>query len=462
MTINRAVTLQGRRTRRLVGLAMLTLLLPAASWAAIRGEERTGSPAAFNLTAKAARIVTPDGASIYSWGFAGDSGVMQVPAPTLIVDQNAEVTVTLTNALPTAAGNVSIVFPGQEVTTTDGVAGPLTAEALPGGTVTYHFTASRPGTFVYQSGTRPDLQVEMGLAGAIIVRPDPLTVTCPGTQVAAYGHPGTCYDREYLFLLSEIDINVHRAVEAQIAGAGPVSVAIEPYTPQYWLINGRAAPDTMAKSSLVGTGILAHQPYGALAHMHPGERVLMRVVGVGHQMHPFHHHGNHAQMIARDAHLLVNDTLLGGDNHQALVGQRVFTITSIPGGTADGIWQWTGERLGWDIYGHTPGDGSSCTDTSPADGYDDVTHEWCDDHNRPIPVDLPALQNMSFGGFWSGSPFLGVLGSLPPGEGGLNPSAGFSFMWHSHTERELVNNDVFPGGMMTMLIVEPPGEPITE
>ena len=29
-------------------------------------------------------------------------------------------------------------------------------------------------------------------------------------------------------------------------------------------------------------------------------------------------------------------------------------------------------------------------------------------------------------------------------------------MWHSHTEREIVNNDVFPGGMLTMLIIEAP------
>jgi hypothetical protein len=29
-------------------------------------------------------------------------------------------------------------------------------------------------------------------------------------------------------------------------------------------------------------------------------------------------------------------------------------------------------------------------------------------------------------------------------------------MWHSHNEREMVNNDIFPGGMMTMLIIEAP------
>jgi hypothetical protein len=61
---------------------------------------------------------------------------------------------------------------------------------------------------------------------------------------------------------------------------------------------------------------------------------------------------------------------------------------------------------------------------------------------------------------YGGSPFLGTLGSLPPGEGGLNPNAGFVFMWHSHTEKEMTNWDIFPGGMMTMLIIEPPGVPI--
>jgi len=75
-------------------------------------------------------------------------------------------------------------------------------------------------------------------------------------------------------------------------------------------------------------------------------------------------------------------------------------------------------------------------------------------------VNLPQNQNLTFGGFWSGSPYLGSAGALPPGEGGLNPNSGYTFMWHSHTEKELTNNDIFPGGMMTMLIVEPPGVPI--
>ena len=48
------------------------------------------------------------------------------------------------------------------------------------------------------------------------------------------------------------------------------------------------------------------------------------------------------------------------------------------------------------------------------------------------------------------------VGSLPPGEGGLNPWGGFTFMWHSHTERELTNNDIYPGGMLTIMVILPP------
>src|ERR1700674_2578609 len=142
----------------------------------------------FNLTAQSAYITQPDGGMIYSWGYGCDplnppSGhapatisaffckSMQVPGPTLIVTEGDTVTVNLSNGLPTSAGNTSILFPGFQVTTAGGVTGLLTQEAAPGGSVAYTFTATSPGTRAYYSGTQGDLQVEMGLYGAIIVLP---------------------------------------------------------------------------------------------------------------------------------------------------------------------------------------------------------------------------------------------------------------------------------------------------
>jgi hypothetical protein len=33
--------------------------------------------------------------------------------------------------------------------------------------------------------------------------------------------------------------------------------------------------------------------------------------------------------------------------------------------------------------------------------------------------------------------------------------AGFAYMWHSHNEREITTNNIFPGGMMMMMLVDP-------
>jgi FtsP/CotA-like multicopper oxidase with cupredoxin domain len=413
----------------------------------------------FNLSARDGYISVADGGSIYTWGYTAGA-TMQLPGPTLEVTEGDTVTVNLTNALPAAAGNVSIVFPGHDArpcapgaldvdgncTAVTGIQGAVTQEAPTGGTVTYTFVADTPGTYTYYSGTRPDLQVEMGLYGTIIVRPATVPTGCTS---AAYSHAGTCYDREFLFLLSEIDLQIHQAAEDQKTGAGPIDIGTGDYNPVYWLLNGRAGPDTMAAA---GTGILPTQPYNSLPTMKPGEKLLLRIVGGGRDFHPFHTHGNHVRVLARDGNLILSAT-----DASELAGPLLFTVPSAPGGTVDAIFEWTGEGLGWDIYGTVADNPHTCTD-GDSDGYadadSDYPSEWCADHNAPIPVDLPALSSLAFGGFYSGSPYLGALGSLPPGEGGLNPNAGFAYMWHSHTERELVNNDVFPGGMMTMLIVE--------
>jgi hypothetical protein len=187
--------------------------------------------------------------------------------------------------------------------------------------------------------------------------------------------------------------------------------------------------------------------------MRPGEKLLMRIVGAGQGQHPFHFHGNNADLIARDGRMLTHP-------------RSRFTTLTVPGQTVDQIFTWTGKDLGWDIYGtgldyeHSCND-ISVNDPSPASvGFDLGTQEYCPDHGKVLPVTLPEAQSLAFGGFWSGSPFMGDVAPLPPGEGGLNPFGGFFFMWHSHSEKELTNFDIFPGGMMTMMVVEPPGTPI--
>jgi hypothetical protein len=138
-------------------------------------------------------------------------------------------------------------------------------------------------------------------------------------------------------------------------------------------------------------------------------------------------------------------------------GVSDYTLAVTAGGTYDSLWSWTGDKLGWDIFGTVEAGMPAHTCNDRGDGFDNATFEYCPDHNKPIPVTLPGLQDLSFGGFYSGSPFLGAYGALPPGEGGLNLNGGMFYMWHSHTEKELLNNDLPPGGMLSMMVVEPPG-----
>jgi FtsP/CotA-like multicopper oxidase with cupredoxin domain len=439
---------------------------------------------AFNLVASADYVSQPDGASIYSFGYGCDSAPagfapfggncpqMQLPGPTLIVTEGDTVTVRLRNNLPIAAGNTSIVFPGFQVTTgATGASGLLTREAANGATVTYVFRAAKPGTYAYYSGTQAELQIEMGLYGAIVVLPATPPATCKpkgkfSLSSSAYDHPSTCYDREYMFQLSEMDSRIHDAVLAQVqaCSAAPCPQLIaktEPYHPNYFLLNGRSMPDDM--DSPYSTSYV-HQPYNANPHMHPGELVLMRILGQGRWQHPFHFHGNHARVLARDANLL-----LSAVDNSSLAGPLLFTTPTVSGQTQDQIFTWTGKGLNWDVYNHRASDKVQVPCHSDRNGFNDIAGspnygEWCADHLKPIPIAPPDPTIVAIGQWYAGTPYLGLqnTGSFtntnePPGTLNQNPPAesGYAYMWHSHNEREITTNDVFPGGILSMLLIDP-------
>ena len=410
-------------------LAALLIFIGVNAWADIIGEPPAGSPGApvFNLKASPGYISTSDGDSFLMWGYSLESRLeMQYPGPTMIVNEGDVVTVTLKNMLPVEAGNVSIVFPGHVVAASGGSAGLLTREAPPdGGTtmVTYTFTATQPGTYLYRSGTRPDLQVEMGLVGALIVRP------ALGPNYA-YNHADTMFDHEFLYLLTEMDPVIHRQVEYGQYD----QIDTSRYFATNWFINGRNFPDLMAANNAPW---LPTQPYNCQPIMNVGDRVLIRCIGAGRELHPMHFHGNDFETIAVDGRILTS-----GSGAPDLSWQAT-TIKFAPGQTADVIWSWNAANLGWDIYGHAPGDPP-------------VAGEFMPDHGKPFPVVIPTRDSLSFGELYSGTPFIGEMGDLPPGHPGLNDLGGFFYMWHSHTEKELTSNDIWPGGLVSFMIVVHP------
>jgi FtsP/CotA-like multicopper oxidase with cupredoxin domain len=527
-----------------VSLGALFTLCANAAAPGILGAAGPNGPV-FNLNAADMHITQPNGRSLYAWGygcttgasvpavsFKPDASLMpnancpgaQLPGPTLIVTEGDRVTVNLTNSLPASAGATSILFPGFNVSSNGGSAGLLTQEAPSAAfcavnnctnTVTYTFTATTPGTHSYYSGTQADLQVEMGMYGALIVLPKTVPGNCTSGLAAknvtaettwtekdfrlapsAYDHAATCYDREYLFQFSEADDDIHNAAEQQVladnakpagqgcsADNGCLVVATQPYTPGYFMVNGRSMPDDMDPN--YATQYPA-QPYNGNPHMHPGELTLVRIIGQGRWQHPFHEHANHVRVLARDGNLLLDPT------GNALAGPLMFTTTTTPGMTMDGIFYWTGKGLNWDVFGHGySGDGSTCV--PDANGYNtgDPTaanyYEWCGDHNKALekyptgqvanngPVTLPDANILTNGAWYGGSPYLGPEANgravgptpIPPAgtvanAGGVGGEQGFAYMWHSHNEREITTDNVFPGGMMMMMLVDPRGFVINE
>jgi FtsP/CotA-like multicopper oxidase with cupredoxin domain len=525
---------------RLVAAPIVALCLGAAAQAAAPGI--TGP--VFNLQANTGFINQPDGNQLYTWGYGCNgtpSGTapttmgpipcpnMQLPGPTLIVTEGQTVTVNLLNALPAAAGNTSILFPGFTVTASGGVQGLLTQEAAPAGTVTYTFVANSPGTHAYYSGTQSDLQVEMGMYGAVIVLPTSipavcsagLPVTAPGNNAkakaawgepdfrlaaAAFDSPKSCYDREYLFQWAEMDPRIHNAALAQVTALKnstacnstvncSLDVPTEPYHPAYFVINGRSMPDLMDPNF---AGEYPNQPYNANPHVHPGELMLIRTIGQGRWQHPFHEHANHVRILARDGNMQLAPD---GNN---LAGLLMFDTDTTPGEAFDGIFYFTGRGLNWDMFGHHPGASSdplaelSCT--PDVNGYNTGAptavnyFEWCQDHNKPVevtpvgdvpaggPVTLPNPNIFTNGAWYGGTPYFGpdatlrgggtqacasTTGStaangaspcsmLQPSNTQANPAneRGWAFMWHSHNEREITTNNVFPGGMLMMMLVD--------
>ena len=440
----------------------------------------------FELVAADGYISTPDGNAVYNWGFGEADSGFQLPGPVLCANQGETIVVNLANQLPVAT---SIQFPGQEAVTANSLPdGPqvdglnnlvsLATEAGPTGSVSYSFVATHEGTYLYQSGSDPQLQVQMGLFGAIVIRPNVAAITpqnildipwedggapgltnadalmsgaaaatAAGTAKCAYSSAdapssattqGTCdlsaiydgaADRENILMLSEIDPGLHTFIEQHLTEPLKLNWKSYPngFIGRYFLINGRSMPDTIAPNNAPW---LPGQPFGALAHVQPWDvaenplDAMIRYVAVGHAGYDFHPHSNHEHVIATDGALMKAVNVIDGTVHDNTEGK--FNIMVTTGGTVDATFRWTNEQ-----------------------------HYSDSDDNR-VPVVWPHGLNLQEGDFWSGSPYLGDSGELNPGILTHTQCGEYYHVAHNHDLTQATNYGATFGGMLTLIKVEPP------
>ena len=225
-----------------------------------------------NLCASDGTITMPDGAVVPIWTYV-DIGAgtcttglaSSLPGATILADVGDTVVINLQNSLSVST---SILIPGQSVSATGGSAGIFTTEVAPGGSATYTISSAAAGTYMYESGTDSDIQVAMGLHGALVVE----------STSGPYGS----VDAAVTLVLGEIDPALNN---------NPSGFDMLSYAPKYWLINGKAYPNT--DPILVGTG----------------DTLLLRYLNVGYNHHAMALLGAHQRVIGRNGFVVPNSFL---------------------------------------------------------------------------------------------------------------------------------------------------------
>jgi FtsP/CotA-like multicopper oxidase with cupredoxin domain len=301
----------------------------------------------FTLTAKAGTMVLPGSATqIPIWGFAtgtpADGNQPTLPGPLLEVPTGeTTVQITLNNTLdvpvsllipglPVAAGgqdsNPPVATAAATTRTSDGTVFDSTVPnakipvnpnfpldfgniqpksrvlsltsivAQPGGSASYTINVTgRQGTYIYESGTHQQIQLPMGLYGAMVIGPGATgaaydTATAPlTTQTTAQ----ITYDQDQVVVFSEIlgrydwtltpprFVTFNEAVAAAVTpGSTTVITNLLDYAPLYYLINGKGYPDTIAPTPISAAPGAPTVP-GMFAP--PGKKTLIRLVNAGRE-----------------------------------------------------------------------------------------------------------------------------------------------------------------------------------
>ena len=244
-------------------------------------------------------------------------GKAQISAPLLAFDEGDDIYITLTNlglsVRPDLTDGHTLHWHGfnNAIPLFDGV--PELSISVPiGRDFTYFYRPHEPGTYMYHCHFEDVEHVQMGMTGLVYVRPRQNGNTSlykSGLYAYNDGDGSTGYDREYPVFLSEIWSAAHyRDAHIQVSNWTDYAVS-------FWLMNGRAYPDTLkAPGSRGATGQmvapagqprLQYQPHSSAITAKVGERVLLRVANLGYQNHSMTCDGIDLTVVAKDTNLLV-------------------------------------------------------------------------------------------------------------------------------------------------------------
>lgn len=228
----------------------------------------------FEITANPVRWKILDDVQVTAYAYNGT-----VPGPMIRVTEGDRVRILFTNKLPVPT---AIHWHGIEVPNSmDGVPDMTQEPIEPGDIFTYEFEARPSGTFMYHSHFEPDVQVSVGLYAPFVIDSKEPDNPAPDVDVS--------------LMLSEWRVDDGRTFAA---------MPMEGMEPNYFTINGKAYPSTET------------------INVKRGDRVRLRLYGIGQFVHPMHLHGVPFQIVATDGHPVPEAARLTKDTVLVSPGER--------------------------------------------------------------------------------------------------------------------------------------------
>lgn len=445
-------------------------------------------------------VCTTDEVPIYVFGFAGGlysvdgqiinphldwtnpdnwpylrslQGVASIPAPLLWADVGDHLYVTLINLgmkeRPDLLDFHTVHLHGAHVPTqTDGFPelsfGVPVWEVGPPPNATYFFAPDEPGTLMYHCHVEASEHIQMGMYGALVVYPSMASLAAAGiTRDAlgrwyyngvlqpylsttatnrnfAYNNIATYYAKEYVLLCSDIDSVWHDAVLHNT----PFNAVN--YKPDFWLVNGRAFPDTLRPHPQTpppgSNPNLLQITYESYVRAVVGTPLLFRTINLSYQSVPWHIHGTHFNIVGKDAALNPIVPIAQKLGLNAFVGTRGFTVLVGSGESFDLSITFPDKRAQYWQYIARGQDGfpSLCSQMAEIQSVDPGAIFQIP--TQPVLCPDPATTN-----------YIDICTEPCNVNDNFFPQF---FPMHNHDDYKVTNNGVYPGGQLTYIEVDAP------
>lgn len=228
------------------------------------------------------------GEDVYFKGFSNTSNTLNLPGESIVVQEGDTVELTIVNTLGT---DHQFDINGLDVQYTLDNGNKVNTIDIPsGGEVSFSFTASNPGSYLYLDPSNAPYNRLVGLHGGLAIMPG-------NSETTLYDGSPT-FVQQHFWIFNDIDPAWHNAIAN---GNTPNTT----YVPRYFTLNGLGGRPPGAPGAHDPNIDAITDPRSAL-HGSIGDRTLCRMINAGKADQSVHAHGNHMEWLTENGQVRDN------------------------------------------------------------------------------------------------------------------------------------------------------------